>query len=192
MGIRQTILSIWKILDPIYYLLTRLQYIESEGNQKAIFRVRLTKYKGKDVVLSDGTMICKNDVLLKIHIHNVQLLSELIKMENQLYRARCFYKKIVKSMPLLAEYLHNHPDEQSIKGIIGITMINKGYRQLGFECFSPQNSFYRLCKTTSQLPIYFLSTSSFRVKNMKKHNLVYLMMSKDKLIRKYHTVKQPS
>ncbi|EIJ78107.1 hypothetical protein PB1_11124 [Bacillus methanolicus PB1] len=185
MGIRLSILSIWKIVDPIYFLFTRLQYIESSANKKAIFRVRLTKYKGKDVILSDGTTICKNDVLLKIHIHNVKLLSELLRMENHVIRARYLYKMVLNSMPLLAEYIHNHPEEQKIKGVIGITMINKGVRQLGFECFSPQNIFYKICKKTSLLPIFFLSTSSFSFSNVKKHHLVYLMMSKEKLLKKY-------
>lgn len=185
MGIRLSILSIWKIFDPIYFLFTRLQYIEFEGNKKAIFRVRLTKYKGKDVVLSDGTMIYKNDVLIKIHLHNVQLLSEFLRMENHVNRARCIYKTVLNSMPLLAEYIHKHPDKQKIKGIIGITILNKEVRQLGFECFSPQNSFYKMYKKTSLLPIFFLSTPSFGIRNVKKHHLVYLMMSKDKLLRKY-------
>lgn len=188
MDLRLYILWIWKIWDPIYYSFTRLQYIEPAGNKKTVFRVRLTKYKGKEVILSDGTRIRKNDVLLKIHLHNVRLLSEILNVKHELNKGRCIYKMVLYSMPVLADYIKNHPEEQKIKGIIGITMINKGVRHLGFECFFPENIFYLWLKKVSQLPIFFLSTSTMNVQNFKKHNPVYLMMSKEHLIKKYQTV----
>ncbi|MGM0876667.1 MAG: YkoP family protein [Bacillota bacterium] len=41
---RSYFLSFWNILDPLYYLLTKLEYIDCHSG---IFRVRLTKIKGK-------------------------------------------------------------------------------------------------------------------------------------------------
>ncbi len=72
---RSCLLSIWYLLDPLYFFFTRLTLIDKR--QSNVFRVRLTRYKGKDVILSDGTRIKKNDVLVKIHLHNVKLLKEL-------------------------------------------------------------------------------------------------------------------
>jgi hypothetical protein len=183
MRIRLAILWIWKLIDPIFYICSRLHYIKMENKGKSIFRVRITKYKGKNLMLSDGTLITRNDLLLKIHLHNVRILNEYIKIKNELNRARLIYKIVFKSMPALVYYLNSHPKEQEIKGIIGITTINKAVIPLGFECFQPTNRFYRSTKKIGQLPIFLLTKSSIR--NFQKNNLNYLLMSKEKLYQRY-------
>lgn len=185
MGIRVTVLWIWKLFDPIFYFFSRLHYIGDKNNHPSVFRVRLTKYKGRNLILTDGTIICKNDLLLKIHLHNVRLLSELVKIKNDLKRARVMYKYVLTSMPVLANYLQNHPNEEKIKGIIGITTLNRGVNTLGFECFTPGSKWYRFIKKLGQLPIFFLSASS--MKNLQKHRLTYLFISKEKLYAEYGT-----
>ncbi|WP_026677807.1 YkoP family protein [Fictibacillus gelatini] len=184
MNVRLYFLSIWSLLDPIYFVLTRLTYIDQE--KKNIFRVRLTKYKGRDVILSDGSRIVKNDLLIKIHLHNARLLKEIKLLSNPLSKGKLIHKLIYDSMPELAKYINNHSLEKEIKGIIGITMINKGFRALGFECFSPVSRIYKWFKFITQLPIFLLSTSHFSIKNFHKHSPIYLVMSKDQLLNKYY------
>jgi hypothetical protein len=183
MGIRLTVLWLWKLIDPLFYLCSRLHYVNTENKTKSVFRVRVTKYKGKNFILSDGTRIDKNDLLLKIHLHNVRLLNEFIKIKNDLNRARLIYKLVLGSMPSLANYLKGHPEEVNIKGIIGITTINKAVRSLGFECYPPSNLLYRRLKKIGQLPIFLLSTSNLN--EFKKNKLNYLFMSKEKLYKRY-------
>lgn len=67
-------LNLWGWIDPIYFRFTRLDYVENHLGKRTIMRVRLTKYKGREITLSDGTVIHKNDLLLKIHLHNIKLL----------------------------------------------------------------------------------------------------------------------
>jgi hypothetical protein len=183
MGIRLIILWIWKLFDPIFFLCSRLHYIHPAASKNSIFRVRVTKYKGKMMILADGTKISKNDLLLKIHLHNVRLLMEFINIKNELSRTRQIYKTVLFSMPPLARYLKCHPLEKNIKGIIGVTTINKGVGQLGFESFSPSNSFYKYFKKMGQFPITFLSCGS--IKSFQRHNLSYLIMSKENLYSRY-------
>lgn len=95
------------------------------------------------------------------------------------------YKYVLTSMPVLANYLQNHPNEEKIKGIIGITTLNRGVNTLGFECFTPGSKWYRFIKKLGQLPIFFLSSSS--MKNLQKHRLSYLFISKEKLYAEYGT-----
>jgi len=183
MFIRLTILWIWKVIDPLFYFFSRLHYIQGYNRQRSIFRVRVTKYKGKNIILSDGTRIHRNDLLLKIHLHNVRLLNDYIKIKNDLHRARLIYRSVFLSMPTLAGYLKTHPQETDIKGIIGITTINKGIQPLGFETIRPSNFFYRRLKKIGQLPIFLLTKSSF--KKFQKNKLNYLLMSKEMLYQKY-------
>ena len=89
---RSCLLSIWYLLDPLYFFFTRLTLIDKR--QSNVFRVRLTRYKGKEVILSDGTRI-KNDVLVKIHLHNVKLLKELQPIESAVRRGLCYIRRYI-------------------------------------------------------------------------------------------------
>ncbi|MFT4414098.1 YkoP family protein [Fredinandcohnia humi] len=181
---RSYVITIWTILDPIYYFFTRLTYIDDESN-KNIFRVRLTRYKGKSCVLSDGTTIKKNDMLVKIHLHNVILLKELIGHQGETIKARIIYNQVKNSLPSLAKYLHNHPEQSYIKGIIGITALNKGCRRLGFETHSISNKYYLLFKQVVFMPMYCLAVSNVSLKSLRRPPM-YLFMSKNRLLDLYY------
>lgn len=165
MLLRPICLTIWKYLDPVYFSFTRLQYICPE-KEEGIFRVRLTRYKGRTVALGDGTVIGKNDILLKIHFHNVKLLQDLDKTNNELSKGKVIFRQVMKSMPHLATFIVNHPEQAKIKGIIGMTLIDNGFTQLGFECALPKNKLYSSLKKLSQLPILLLSCSTISIKNI--------------------------
>jgi hypothetical protein len=180
---KSTLLSLWNVLDPIYYSFTRLTYVE-EKKQKNAFRVRLTRYKGAETLLSDGTIIQKNDLLLKIHLHNCTLLKELAPTMNELIKTRTIYRTVEKSMPGLAAYIINHPEFHQIKGIVGITMLNRGCKELGFETFPISSKFYKFYKLLTLFPIYLLSVAR-PFKGLKKHAPIYLFMSKSKLLKLY-------
>ncbi|WP_254611210.1 hypothetical protein [Paenibacillus sp. JMULE4] len=176
-------LTIWDIIDPIYYACTRLRSIGGGNEKSSAFRVRLTLYQGRPITLSDGTMIQKGDILLKIHLHNVVLLRDMLPLRNEIKKARFLYRFIDSSLPDLALYVKNHPKSQDIKGLIGITMLNRGCEKLGFEAFPISSTAYRCLKWMSLMPICLLSVSQ-PFKNLKKHVPTYLFMSKDQLLQK--------
>lgn len=130
---KKFIIQIWGMFDQVYLFCTRLKCLEKISTNYNIFRVRLTRYKGREVVLSDGTSIKKNDLLIKIHLHNVRILEEMKNKDENFKKSLYLYKKVQESLPDLALYIIHHKNNQQIKGVIGITMINKGFRRLGFE-----------------------------------------------------------
>ncbi|WP_019241241.1 MULTISPECIES: YkoP family protein [Bacillus] len=190
MRIRKMLIKIWLFVDPFYCSFTRLRLITSSLESDGVFRVRLTKYKGNDVILTDGTEVFKNDLFLKIHLHNVKVLNDSLNVKNEMLKGRQLYRKVKNSMPSLASFIRTHPDSERIKGVIGITMINKGYLSLGFDCVFPQNKMYSLYKKISHIPIYLLSKKNFSMEVLKKERIVYLMMSKDKLLDSYKIVSE--
>lgn len=134
-------------------------------------------------MLSDGTCIKKNDLLIKIHLHNIRLLKEMMGMDDQFLKAFYVYKKVRESMPDLSLYLSQHPQYDHIKGIIGITMLDKGYKRLGFEAVPVSSKAYLLLKGISQYPIYFLfNPTSLNRKQIFPH---YLFMSKEMIRNRY-------
>lgn len=187
MNVRAYALSIWELLDPIYFCLTRLHYLEEK--RKCILRVRMASYKGNELTLADGTIIKKDDKLLKIHLHNIRLLKEMKDIKNDTRRALYVYNRVKESLPFLATYLKNQKDADSIKGIIGITMLNKGAKRLGFEIHPIKSKLFRNFKRSSALTIHFLSSKTSIKETLKQHNPAYLVMSKDVLLQKYNELK---
>lgn len=185
MSMRTFFLKTWNALDPIYSAFIRLQPLVPASQEDIIFRIRLTKFNGKNVLLSDGTEIHKNDVLIKIHLYNIKLLYNHSHIKNELVKGKMMYKKARHSMPYLADFIKNHPKESEIKGIIGITTINNGFHLLGFESHYPSNKLYAYFKKIFQMPIYLLSNSKQSMVDFKKRKTAYLLMSKEQLYKKY-------
>jgi hypothetical protein len=177
---RDYLISIWDFFDPFYFSCTRLTYLEPKEDN--IFRVRLTKYKGKDMVLSDGTRINKNDILVKIHLHNVRLLKELNNIKSEIRKAKMIYRYVKKSLPGIDQFIQGHIDSNKIKGIIGITSLSKGSERLGFDVIDISHPIYEWFKRFAFLPIEILSGENSSVLYiLRKHKPRYLMMSANKL-----------
>ena len=102
---RGYIISIWRLIDPFYYFCTRLTYLPSKEKKVMYLRIKLTKYKGRNIVLSDGTQINKNDTLVKIHLHNVRLLKELKNIKSEIKKAKMIYRYVQKSLPGIEIYI---------------------------------------------------------------------------------------
>lgn len=184
------ILSMWNTLDPFYYSCSRLKHVSANGDN--IFRIRLTKYKGREIVLSDGTHIKKNDTLVKIHLHNVRLLMELKDIRSEIKKAKIIYRYVQNSLPGVEQYIRKHFEAIDVKGIVGITSLNKGSERLGFEIIDILNPFYKWFKILSFLSIGILSHKNVTMGQvLKNQKPSYLFMSRGKLIQMYgmsHTI----
>lgn len=178
------LLFVWNFFDPFYYSCTRLTYITGEGDN--IFRIRLTKYKGRSIILSDGTKINKNDMLVKIHLHNIRLLMESRGMKSELRKAKLIYRHVEQSLPGVETYIRDHFDSCNVKGIVGITSIYKGSERLGFEIIDIINPFYRWFKIISFFPIAVLAQDRTPIRQiLKEQRPNYLFMSIKQLRSKY-------
>lgn len=177
---RGYLLTIWNVIDPIYYKFTRLQYVTGKDQQNTVFRVRLTRYRGTSVVLRDGTAIQKNDLLLKIHLHNAKMLKKLYPIKSDIKRAVLIYHQIKDGLPELAKYIQSHDKVDQIKGIVGITSLYKGANRLGFEIVPIKSKIYLLFKQCAFIFIHLFATKS------RNNHPVYLFMSKEQLLAKYH------
>lgn len=182
MSIRKICLHVWSKWDPIYFSFSRLDFVKNEWGKQTIIRVRLTRYKGRNITLMDGTIIHKNDLLIKIHLHNVKLLKEIQTHNSDIRRAFIIYKNVEQALPLLASYIHPHVHNNQTKGVIGITTLYKGCKKLGFEVFPLRNPYYKRMKQLALFPIHFISSARLRIEIPTP---MYLTMSKDDLLKKY-------
>jgi hypothetical protein len=183
MYVKSCVLWIWKMFDPIYYLFTRLQYIEPRPLRN-IFRVRILKYRGSPIAASDGTCIRPGDMLIKIHLHNVRLLHALIPLRSDIERGKYIFRSVQASLPGLADYIRNHPRKEEIKGIIGVTLLNKGCAHLGFETHPIENKWFRMVKWVTQSMICLLFVTQ-PMKTFRRQSIKFLVMSKKTLLERY-------
>lgn len=182
MNVREKSLRLWGILDPIYFRFTRLEYVHNHEGKPTLVRVRLTKYKGMDVILRDGTEIKKNDLLLKIHLHNIKLLKRTNAYNSDMRKAIVIVKSVKDSLPDIVRYIEKNHYTEKIKGLIGITMLHKGCTKLGFDSFPIKNRIYKFLKKSALLPIHLLSTGKM---GKEIPDPMYLFMSKQELFRHY-------
>lgn len=183
---RGYVLSIWSLLDPIYFHCSRLTFPPRVGTENSILRIRITKYKGRNTTLSDGTTIQKNDLMVKIHLHNVKLLKELKEIKSEIKKGKMIYRYVQKSLPGVEAYIRNSPYANEIKGIIGITLLSKGCERLGFEIIEITHPIYKWFKRMAFLPIGILSSPKSSIWQMLKEQCPhYLMMSTNKLSDMY-------
>jgi hypothetical protein len=183
MNVRFYVLWMWKILDPIYYLFTRLNYVGTDPIRN-IFRVRLLTYTGHPITLADGSCLKLGDTLVKIHLHNVRLLHALLPLHSDIERGKYIYRSVQASLPGLAEYIKNHPRKEEIKGILGITLLNKGCAHLGFETHPILNNGYKVMKWFPQLLMCLLFVSQ-PIKTFRKQSIKYILMTKETLFERY-------
>jgi hypothetical protein len=180
------LISIWNFFDPFYYFFSNLTYLPCERKEGNILRIKLTKYKGREIVLLDGTQIKKNDTLVKIHLHNVRLLKELKNIKSEIKRAKMIYRYVQKSLPEIEIYIRDYCYSDTIKGIIGITSLNKGSERLGFETFDISHPIYKWFKQFAFLPIGILSSTNSSILHIfKTQQPKYLFMSTKKLSNLY-------
>ena len=182
---RGYLISIWSFFDPFYYACTRLTYLPNKETEGNIFRIRLTKYRGRDIILSDGTQINKNDTLVKIHVHNVKLLKELKDIKSEIKKAKIIFRYVQNSLPGLESYIRDCYRCDEIKGIIGISHLNKGSERLGFEMVDISNPIYKWFKRFAFLSIGFLSSPNSSILHILMHQPCYLFMSTSKLSMLY-------
>ncbi len=180
------LLTVWSLIDPFYFYFSRLTYPPFVDKKENILRIRLTKYKGREVTLSDGTRIKKNDILVKIHLHNVRLLKELRGVKSELNKTKMILNYVRSSLPGVESFIRMNPHTQEIKGILGITSRAKGSERLGFEVFDIMHPVYRWFKTFAFLPISYVSSRGIGLKELVKfHKPKYLFMSAKKLTELY-------
>lgn len=178
---RGFVLSIWISIDPFFSWIARKKCLANDEVFKNVFRVKITKYLGRNLTLSDGTQIHKKDFLVKIHLHNAKLLNEFKHIKSEIKKGRLIYQYVYKSLPEIEKYIQNHKYSNEIKGIIGISLLHKGCERLGFEIVQIEHPLYRWFKHISFIPIALISTNKPSLKCLLHSPPSYLFMSKNKL-----------
>lgn len=114
----------WEYLYANHKHITRI-------DEKNIYRLSRAYYDGPDLFDSKGELIATKDDLVGIlHLDNIRFQGMGDNIQkiglNVLRQARL-------SLPVLARHVHCNPDYRDIKVLLGVTLINRGVKGLGFS-----------------------------------------------------------
>jgi hypothetical protein len=154
--LHRLLLSLWMIWDRVYYLVTRLRYVDKR--KRNIFRVVIKRYRGEEITTSDGYTLKAGDWYVQLHFHNAYL-AQLLRQSprHPMSWAAILTKNVRASLPQLTRYINQHPKAAQIQVVLGTTFLYRGAHRLGFEVADIQHLIHRLFKAVSARVVFLMS-----------------------------------
>ena len=120
-------------LDHLITRLLKFQHLHYRDGHPTLLSVRLRRYRGRALMLNDGTCIRPGDAIGEIHFHN-GVLKELVAARDGPaqagFAALRVLKELKRSLGELARWAATH--QEGVKAVMGITVLHRGAERLGF------------------------------------------------------------
>lgn len=124
---RRVSFRLWEKWEHLYARIYGIKRIDD----KNLFRLSLSRYRGPDLFNEEGELLAtKGDKIGEIHLDNIRFQSAGTNLQSIGIKA---LKQVRLSLPNLAEYIALHPDFRNVKVYIGVTLLNRGVKGLGFS-----------------------------------------------------------
>jgi len=175
----------WHRVEKIIRYLAHIEDITEDG-KPAMFRLALKKYKGKVLPLPDGTSLHKGDFIGELHINN-EILENMTSTSNPFLMGLSARQAASDSLKILARWLAKNPRYQNIKAVLGLSLLHRGSRSLGFQTYQVSSFMYHLARWYEiwLLIIFHPAGRKHATKYFKKLKPKYLAMSKSELFKRY-------
>jgi peptidoglycan-N-acetylglucosamine deacetylase len=182
---KQFLVYLWMKWEALIHTLFAIKPLDQKDS---FFYVRVRKYYGKTLHLSDGKRIEKGDKVVELHFNNEFLAQMVSTCSTPIQLAVQMVRLTEQFLPQLLAFILQHPEGGSIKGLYGISVIYRGSRQLGFTVQDvPNRLFARICQFYLRLLLFIVHPQGRR-RLQKNGNLLtpkIISISKDELIRRY-------
>lgn len=119
----------WLLWEALFHLLFRVRPLEAGSG---LLGLRVRRYNGQALTLSDGETLHEGDSVIELHLDNKTLLELSGKSRSTMQLAVHLIRAMEQCMPLLARKMAEEPTLRHIKGLYGISMIHRGASQFGF------------------------------------------------------------
>jgi len=177
---RRLSFRLWEKWEHLYAKINHIQRIDDQN----LFRLSITRYRGPDLINENGEILAsQGDLIGEIHFDNIRFQSIGSNLQGVGIRA---LKQIRQSLPDLARYISADPSNANVKVYIGITMLNKGAKGLGFNVqeYPYANGNWMGLFQKALMLIYHPSGTQRKTNSLaNKPKVVWI--SKEKLIEKY-------
>jgi len=164
-------------------------------DKSSFYRIAFRRYRGKDWLMPDGSMLKAGETYLELHINNEHLLAtigENVKVERA---ALIALREVRSELPAVAQLLHKDNRYRHIKALLAITLLHRGTEHLGFTAYDMQQgplrtliSWYERWLLGLYHPGGFKKLGSYRDK-LGPNNVV---MTRQDLMQRYLPVDAPA
>ncbi|MFC0393140.1 polysaccharide deacetylase family protein [Paenibacillus mendelii] len=126
---KRTIVAGWMAWERLFHVLFRIE----SGGTDSVFHIRVVPYHGKTLHLSDGQTIEDKDEVIELHFDNNKLYHLMTESRSLMHVAIRLIREVEQALPKLAATIAGRKDYERVRGLYGISMINKGAEQFGFS-----------------------------------------------------------
>lgn len=179
----------------IDHLIRRLIGVHPIEGKDGFLYARIIRYHGPTISLENGEQIVKGDRLLEIHLNNDILFKVGIQSQNTMRWMVQLIRALEDFLPVVAKILAKQPKYKEIKGLYGISLVNRGIKPFGFEVFDLSDGWFTFL-TRSYLRLFmFLIHPHGRERLATKTDLLIpkvIVMSRAVLLERYGPQEAPS
>lgn len=183
---KRAVVDLWMLWEKCFQ---KLFHIRPIGSPNDIFHVRVRPYTGENIQLDDGEMIQPGDRIVELHFDNRQLYEMGMRSKTAMRTAIQLIRAVERMMPKLAETMLTRPEFDGVKGLYGITLINRGPEQLGFSVIDlPKGWFAKMTKLYLRLLMRVIHPSGKKRLKERTEMLVpkIIAMSTKQLYERYY------
>lgn len=184
---------LWGLVEPA---IRQLAGIKDLGDGKtSIWRIALRRYRGKDWLMTDGSVLRAGEYYMEVHVNNDRLLS-LIDGNTSVERLGIIAMREVRNgLPVVAKLLNSDEKFRKVKILLGITLLHRGTERIGFTVYEMKPGLFRTVTGWYERgllalfhPGGFKNLKAYRDKISPK----YVVMTKQELMRRYPPVEAPA
>ncbi len=182
---RRISFRLWEKWEHLYMKINHIQRIDDEN----LFRLSRTCYRGPDLYSEDGKLLAsKGDIIGEIHLDNIRFQTTGTRMQGVGIRA---LKQVRQSLPTLANYISHHPDYKDVQVYMGVTLLNRGVKGLGFNVQEYPSHKANLIGFLQRIVMFVYHPSGGQRDTIRLgHKPKIVWISKKKLLEKYKEFKK--
>jgi hypothetical protein len=179
-GYRRLVYRLWEKWEKLYAHYNHITRI----NSTSLFRLGKIKYNGPDLRNDQGVLLAHDgDIVGELHLDNTRL--QMRQTDSQKIAIEAL-RRVRTSLPDLANYIAESPEYQEIHVFVGLTLINRGAKGLGFNVQEvPVSPFVRWVGTLQRMimRIYHPAGKDHSMTRLGEPKLVWI--SKEALIHRW-------
>ncbi len=183
--VKKFLQHLWQIWERCFDRLAGLKPMREGDNQ--LFRLAIRNYRGDEMRLSDGTLLTSGDKVVELHLNN-ELLQRMTSTARSLESVGIrLLRETRHALPLLAKLISSDPHYQEIKALVGITIIHRGTKQLGFSVYDLPPLLGSLVTWYQRWLMFLLHPGGLSHLRRQWHKLVpkKVVISKNELLQRY-------
>lgn len=179
------LITLWLQWEKLFQWVFRVKEID---NHDELLSLRVKNYRGKPIQLKDGNVLKRGDRVAELHLNNEKLFAISTHIRTPVQLAVQLIHGVDKEMPKIAGLLQHHPTYQHVKGLYGVSLINRGTKKFGFSVVDlPKGPFFIFSRMYLRLLLYILHPEGKKRLKTKKELLVpkTIAISKADLLKRY-------